>query len=81
MQEDLRSGFRQIGRNPGFSAAVILTLALGVGAPTAVFTLADPLSFARSAGLRRTPLEHADAPRSRNARGAIPRDDFLACDP
>ena len=51
MLEDLHSGFRQIGRNPGFSAAVILTLALGVGAPTAVFTLADPLSFALSAGL------------------------------
>ena len=45
MLEDLRSGFRQIGRNPGFSTAVILTLALGVGAPTAVFTLADPMLF------------------------------------
>jgi len=30
---------------------------------------------------RRTPLRHADALRSRNAHGAIPRDDFLACDP
>jgi len=31
--------------------------------------------------VRRTPLEHAAAVRSRNARGAIPRADFRACDP
>ena len=30
---------------------------------------------------RRTPLEHAASVRSRNARGAIPRADFRACDP
>jgi putative ABC transport system permease protein len=45
MLEDLRSGVRQIARNPGYASAVVLTLALGVGAPTAVFTLADPMLF------------------------------------
>src|SRR5688500_142094 len=45
MLDDLLLGFRQIGRNPGFAAAVIPTLALGVGAPPAGFTLADPMLF------------------------------------
>jgi len=45
MFDDCRSGLRQIRRNPGLAAATILTLALGVGATTAVFTLADPMLF------------------------------------
>lgn len=36
---DLRSAYRQIRRAPAFSLAVILILALGIGANTAVFTL------------------------------------------
>src|SRR5262249_27215338 len=32
---------RVLRRNPGFSAAAIVTLALGIGANTAIFTLAD----------------------------------------
>src|SRR5436309_14659644 len=39
--QDLRFGFRVLRRNPGFAAAAILALALGVGATTAVFTLVD----------------------------------------
>src|SRR5690348_1341610 len=37
--QDLRFGVRMIGRNPGFSALVILTLALGIGANTAIFSV------------------------------------------
>jgi len=36
---DLRRSFRSLGRAKGFTAAVILTLALGIGANTAMFTL------------------------------------------
>src|SRR3954465_2829208 len=36
---DLRRSFRSLGRARGFTAAVILTLALGIGANTAMFTL------------------------------------------
>lgn len=43
MREDLRSTFRQIRRNPVFASAVILTLALGVGANTAIFSIVDSL--------------------------------------
>jgi len=37
--QDLRFGMRMIARNPGFSALVILTLALGIGANTAIFSV------------------------------------------
>ena len=47
---DLRLGVRGVARRPGFAAAVVLTLALGIGANTAVFSvlhgvLLEPLPF------------------------------------
>ena len=47
---DLRQGFRLLVRAPGFATTAILTLALGIGATTALFTvvnavLIEPLPF------------------------------------
>jgi putative ABC transport system permease protein len=69
--QDVRYGARQLRRSPGFSAVVLATLALGIGATTAVFSvlqtvLMAPLPFEESGQLVRLYQQEPGKPDTRS---------------
>ena len=65
---DLRLGLRQLRRRPGFVAASVVTLALGIGANTAMFSVIY--------GVLLKPLPFPDADRIVSIWGTIPARDI-----
>jgi hypothetical protein len=66
LARDLRYALRQLLRNPGFTLTVMLTLALSVGANTAIFSIVNALM------LNSLPYAHPERMGAIYARAAGP---------
>src|ERR1700675_4316197 len=76
--QDIRYGIRMLAKNPGFTAIAILTLALGIGANTAIFSVGNaellrPLPFRDPGQLVRVGTANA---RLHTVSGAVSYPDF-----
>jgi putative ABC transport system permease protein len=81
MWQDVRYGLRRIRREPGFAVLAVLTLALGIGAVTTIFSviqnvLLDPFPYQSSERVVMPQIRDLEDPRS-GIRGAFQVPEFL----
>jgi len=69
--QDLRVALRMLAKRPGFAMVAILTLALGIGTTTAVFSVVDRILF------RSLPYAQEDHLASFGLKAPIERDEFM----
>lgn len=77
--QDLRFGFRSLIKNPGFAIVAIITLGLGIGANTAIFSVVNgvllrPLPFHKPDQLMMVHVSRAQAP---SEKAPLCQSDFL----
>src|SRR5215813_7510347 len=68
MLKDIRYAFRTLRQNPGFAATAIISIALAIGANSAIFSMAD--------GLLLRPMPIPDASRIVSVRSRMPSGNF-----
>jgi putative ABC transport system permease protein len=73
LRQDLRYGFRVLFRAPGFTAAAVLSLALGIGGTTAIFSAVYAVVL--------KPLPYRDPGRLVQVTEAVPRTPYFAVSP
>ena len=68
--QDLRYAFRGLARRPGFTAIAVITLSLGIGATTAIFSVVQAVLL--------RPLEYQDSDRLLKIRGFGKKDGTIS---